>query len=113
MDLWLTFTRKHPTDPTTGSVAGTHSFLISTGVTGVHHLRCQIRWEFESPVIPWLNKFAPSDVILVRSWARGATVARGNGGDAMNFGRLEHLKSVASLWFLGSSLSTRHYGYDR
>ncbi|CAL1139869.1 unnamed protein product [Cladocopium goreaui] len=27
---------------------------------------CRIRWEFESPVIPWLSKIAPSDVILVR-----------------------------------------------
>ncbi|CAJ1350224.1 unnamed protein product [Effrenium voratum] len=27
---------------------------------------CQIRWEFDSPVIPLLNRIAPSDVIIVR-----------------------------------------------
>ena len=41
--------------------------------------RCQIRWEFDSPVIPLLNRIAPSDVIIVRSFARQGSSERGAG----------------------------------
>jgi len=33
---------------------------------------CRIRWEFESPVVPLLNKIAPSDIVMIRK--RGASL---------------------------------------
>ena len=39
---------------------------IAKSLSFLPDFECRIRWEFESPVIPLLNKIAPSDVIHVR-----------------------------------------------
>lgn len=39
---------------------------LARSLQSLPDFECNIRWEFESPVLPWLNKIAPSDVIRLR-----------------------------------------------
>lgn len=63
---------------------------------------CQIRWEFESPVIPLLSKIAPSDVILVRK--RGSCLRLDSTLASWKRFRFSKRRNLTTL-FIGERLS--------
>uniref|UniRef100_A0A7S0AS73 Ankyrin repeat domain-containing protein n=1 Tax=Pyrodinium bahamense TaxID=73915 RepID=A0A7S0AS73_9DINO len=83
--------------------------LISTSLGMLPDFECRIRWEFESPVLPLINKLAPSDVVRLRK--QGASLRIDSTLASWKRFRLSKRRDLTTL-FQGGSLDGGLHGAD-